>query len=47
MLGVLDVEGVVAQEESKTDRHQCWSDTLDATSAARMSGEVNLSLCKG
>ena len=41
----LNVGGVVAREESMTDCHQCQSDTLDATPAARMSGEVNLSLC--
>ena len=36
----------MAQEESKTNCHQCWSTTPDATSAAQMPGEVNLSLCK-
>ena len=40
---VLHVRGVVAQEESKINYHQCSSDTLDATSATRMPGEVNLS----
>ena len=31
---VLNVGGVVAQEESKTNCHQCQSTTLDATSAS-------------
>ena len=37
---VLKVGGVVAQEETKINCHQCW-----VTPAGRMSEEVNLSLC--
>ena len=37
----------MAQEESKINCHECKSDTPNATSAARISGEVNLSLRKG
>ena len=37
----------MAQAESKTNCHHCQSDTSDATSAAPMSGEAHLSLCKG
>ena len=33
----------MAQNESKTNGHLCESDTLDATSAARMPGEVKTS----
>ena len=36
----------MAQEETKMNCHQCQSDRLDATSAARIPGEVNHSLCK-
>ena len=47
VFSMLDVGGVAGQEKTKTNCHQCQSDTPDATSAARMSGEVNLNLCKG
>ena len=47
VFSVLNVGGVLAQEDSKTNCHQCNSGTLDAAPAARMSGEANHSHCKG